>query len=302
MDDDPINELRSVGLTAGAAISRTAETLLRNMQERARQQQATTQQPTEEAQQRITAQGKIAENHFRAAADPKWADKATPAEQGQTWKAAQQWSNIDPDRFGTYADQLTKNVRDRYGDMLGKSIDRQGPDGRDVAADLIELSARRTDEAEEERAQSGGDRDEASREQDRTARERQDRDQENDPQQAERSDTLVQESADRTDQSRDAADTHQDRADALDGEAENLTGQAGDTRSQEYDTSARRATDDQEMQNAGVPDQARNAKMTADHGNGADPRTAARSGGRQRPRARAAGQSTTRSRTANRGR
>lgn len=302
MDDDPVNELRSVGLTAGAAISRTAETILRNMQERARQQQATTQQATDDAQRRVEAQAKIAENHFRAASDPRWADKATPAEQGQTWKAAQQWKTIDPDRFAAHTDQLTVNVRARYGDQLGQTIDRLGTDGYHLSADLIELSARRRQEAQAERTQESSDRDEASREQDRAGQEQQDRDDATSPEREQQSDKRAEESGDREGKTGEEADLHRDRAGGLDGNAETLDGQAANEQGSTYDTFERRVHDNQEMQDAGVPDQARSAKMTADHGNGADPRTAARSGTRQRSSTRSTGKASVRARTTNRGR
>jgi hypothetical protein len=45
-----------------------------------------------------------------------------------------------------------------------------------------------------------------------------------------------------------------------------------------YDAAERRQAAEQEMKGAGVPDQARQAKLTADHLNGQDPRPASRIG------------------------
>lgn len=268
--DDPIHEMRAVGMTGGAALSRVAETVLRNMQERRRQQQVNSDQEVQEAYQRMQAQSAVAEQHFAAASRPDWMKNATATEQAQTWKAAQQWRQIDPDRFGPPADRLTTQVRQRYGTQLTDTIDRLGADGADISAELIELAARRRADADEEREDERDDRADASREGEDADRERTERRDATSPQQAQEHQGMAQ----------DATDTERDlsaRADDHDEQALHLDGQAD-----AYDTAARRERDDASMRAAGVPDWAREAKMTADHGNGADPRSAAKAGAAQR--------------------
>lgn len=303
MDDDPFDDLRAVGMTAGASLSRVAETLMRHSQEQSRQRQQATQQATEEAQRRVTAQAGIAEAHFKIAADPRWADKATPSEQGQTWKAAQQWKDIDSERFGAYADQLTKNVSDRYGARVGETVDRLGVDGRDLSADLIELGARRRNEAGDELGQAAGDKDEVDRKKDQAGREREDRNEDRDPADKDRDEDLMQDSTEQARQAGDRSETREDRADNLDDQAAANDGDAQqDPTEAPYDTPARRTADEQAMKDAGVPVKAREAKIVADHGNATNPANAAKTGSKQKSQGRTTAGTTGRKRQPARGR
>lgn len=107
-DEDPVDELRSVGMTSAAAISRVAETMIRAAQDhkmRAAQQAA---QEAEEGQRRYDAQAQVAERFYREAIDTDLMTTSPRVDQEALRKGAQQWAELDPDRFGPYADRLNE--------------------------------------------------------------------------------------------------------------------------------------------------------------------------------------------------
>jgi len=68
-DEDPVDELRSVGMTSAAAISRVAETMIRAAEDaklRAAQEAA---QQAEDGQRRYDAQAHVADRFYREAID-----------------------------------------------------------------------------------------------------------------------------------------------------------------------------------------------------------------------------------------
>lgn len=106
-DEDPVDELRSVGMTSGAALSRVAETLIRAAQDHKIRaaQQAT--QDAEEAQRRYDAQAQLAERFYREAIDKDLMTTPPRADQDALRHGARQWAEVDPGRFGPYSERLT---------------------------------------------------------------------------------------------------------------------------------------------------------------------------------------------------
>lgn len=106
-DDDPVDELRSVGMTSAAAMSRVAETMIRSAQDhriRAAQQTAL---EAEESQRRYDAQAQVAERFYREAIATDVMATSPRADQDALRQSAQQWAELDPDRFGPSSQRLT---------------------------------------------------------------------------------------------------------------------------------------------------------------------------------------------------
>lgn len=268
-DDDPVDDLRAVGMTAGAALTRVAETLVRQAQERAMRQTQAEQQTAREASRRYEAEAAVAEKHYQAATASEWIGQASPQETAATWRSAQAWREVDEQRFGPYADRLTAGITDRYGNDLHQVIDGLGPDGAGLSAEFIEARASRAREAGQERGEA---RENHGLERAETK-------------EAEQAGTEHSgEAIERGQEARQGAEQHRAAAD-------DLTGQANG-----YDTPARRERDGSAMRTAGVPAEATEAKMTADHLNGVDPRQAAAQGSTQSPAARGRVQQQTRQR------
>ncbi len=111
-DEDPLDELRSVGMTGAAAISRVAETMIRAAQDakmRAAQEAA---QQAEDGRHRYDAQAPVAERFYREAIDTDLMTTSQRVDQDALRHGAQQWAELDPDRFGPYADRLNERLEE----------------------------------------------------------------------------------------------------------------------------------------------------------------------------------------------
>lgn len=252
-DEDPLDELRTVGMTGAAAVSRVAEILIRNAQDDQLRRCGDSQGAATAAQQRYEAQAQVAERLFEQAAQAQWMRDASPAEIAAAWRAARTWAEVDAERFTHHARAVNDTYRDEYGVDLADVEDRLGD--RDLAVDLARGRA--------EAARDGGP----------TAP---------DPTEAELRAAELELSAPTAGRDARAAQAREDR----DG----------------YDTAARRERDDAAMREAGVPDEAREAKQIADHLNGRHPHQGAAGPGPKTRPGRGAGRAKARTRGTERGR
>jgi hypothetical protein len=271
-DEDPVDELRSVGMTSAAAVSRVAETLIRSAQDQKMRATQAAQAEAEDAARRYEAQAAIAEQYYQQTNRPGWITTATGDEVARAWKGAQQWRELDPERFGPYADQLNARFMENYQVNLRGVADLTG------SLDAAEELARETvgivrGGADQERTQEDRDREQAERERKTSELETHEAGQESDPDSAGEHDRSAADAAGRSDAAEVAADRHGEAALDLDVEAD------------VYDSAERRSQTNEEMEKAGVPRDARDAKMTADHLNGQHPEAAARSGQMRQPKA-----------------
>ncbi len=111
-DEDPVDELRSVGMTGAAAISRVAETMIRAAQDakmRAAQEAA---QQAEDGRRRYDAQAQVADRFYREAIDTDLMTTSQRVDQVALRQGAQQWAELDPDRFGPCADRLNERFEE----------------------------------------------------------------------------------------------------------------------------------------------------------------------------------------------
>lgn len=269
-EDDPLDDARSVGMTAAAAAARVLEVIARAVQEQARQQAQALLAMADEVERRLSATAVVAERSTAAAASPEFLDGASAAEAAGAWQAAQQWRTVDEDRFGGHADVLSANILSRYELDVDAIAALGGSDGVANAADAIlrRVTAERErtrDESSDERVSERGDR-AASMAQTPVGPEA-GVDRPGDVRGADLDASGVVDLGG-AERAQDGAEAHERVADDLDAEG------AG------YDTAARRAQTEAEMATAGVPAEARSAAMVADHLNAQDPATAARSAGR----------------------
>lgn len=359
MEDDPLHESRAVAMTMGAALSRAAETTMRTMQEQRRQEQFRSQQAAEEMRERLAAQARTAEGQFRAAVDPSWVSKTKAAEHVDTLKAMQVWRDVDPQRFGTYAEQMENRLAAHYSsDVVADIRSLVAVGDRDRAVSVLE------DAAEEVRDRADDERSEGRDDQARAAAEEVAGSRGGNPLEAgrltpeqvatregagsvaavhrlgdldvpvevsrpalfneveqrwyaEMNDGLApldelrhptedalgyrpewgredgtvdyaafEQAVKDAHPSREAndaqaeAESHGRQSRSLDDVALNLDDQG--SKAAAWDTTDRRSRDNAQMKQAGVPNAAREAKMTADHGQGVDPRHAAATAGRHK--------------------
>jgi hypothetical protein len=68
-DEDPVDELRSVGMTSAVALSRVAETVIRTAQDHKMRSAQQAAQDAEEGQRRYDAQAQVAERFYREVID-----------------------------------------------------------------------------------------------------------------------------------------------------------------------------------------------------------------------------------------
>jgi len=154
-DEDPVDELRSVGMTSAAAISRVAETMIRAAQDaemRAAQEAA---QQAEDGQRRYDAQAHVAEQFYREAIDKDLITTSPRPDQDALRQGAQQWAELDPDRFGPYADRLNE----RFEELHLEQARRDEAGQEQLTADAEQTKADREDDpekAEEHRQASDG--------------------------------------------------------------------------------------------------------------------------------------------------
>ncbi len=111
-DEDPVDELRSVGMTSAAAISRVAETMIRAAQDAKMRAAQETAQQAEDGQRRYDAQAQVADRCYREAIDTDLMTTSPRADQEALREGARQWAELDPDRFGPYADRLNERFEE----------------------------------------------------------------------------------------------------------------------------------------------------------------------------------------------
>lgn len=257
--DDTVEEVQGVMMHGAAAVSRAAEVMIRSRQDQKMRQSLQTARTTEDLQRRAEAQAQAAESFFTKAADPQWVKTAAPDDVAAAWKGAQQWREIDPDRFDTHAQAVTGQVQTTYGVAPAAAGD-----------DLDAAASRCAERINNQRDPRRGEReaeDMAAREQQVANREH---DAENDAQDTSREQDpggpAAQDAAAHHDSATDAQQASDRHSAAADG--------AGLDAEADYDTPQRREATDKAMRDAGVPDEARNAWTTADQLNGQHPRTA----------------------------
>jgi len=95
-DEDPVDELRSVGMTSAAALSRVAETMIRATQDRKMRSAQQAAQDAEEGQRRYDAQTLVAERFYREALDQDLMTTAPRADQDALRQGAQGVGRVGP--------------------------------------------------------------------------------------------------------------------------------------------------------------------------------------------------------------
>lgn len=113
-EDDPIEDLRAVGMNAAAALSRAAEVLIRAAQETKARRLHAVETDTAQGLARQEAQTRAAEQ-FYARVDVDQLRQASPADVAATWQGVHQWRDLDPDRFTDHADRINHDVAQIYG-------------------------------------------------------------------------------------------------------------------------------------------------------------------------------------------
>lgn len=271
-DDNTIEEASGVLMNSAAAVSRAAEALVRRLQNQRDRQAAEVGQRTEELQRRYEAQAAGAERFYRDAARPEWASGAKADEVAVAWKGAHQWAAVDQVRFGGHADRMNETVRLLVGSDPRRALAVSGSSLGDSLPVLVDLVDQARDTAATERDRAGAEQGVANDERGREAHDlERERTAEN-PGEAHDAHLDAAEDHSRAVSAELAVDEHQDAAVA----AEDL----------EYDTEGRRAATQAALLEAGAPEQAVAAKMTADHLNGQHPRTAAAAAGKKPAKAR----------------
>jgi hypothetical protein len=168
-DEDPVDELRSVGMTSAAALSRVAETMIRAAQDHKMRSAQQAAQEAEEGQRRYDAQAQVAERFYREAIDQDLMTTPPRADQDTLRQGALQWAELDPDRFGPYSERLNA----RREELDQEATRREEASQEQRTAEEQESKARREDgpeKAEEHRQASAADvagGDEATNEADR---------------------------------------------------------------------------------------------------------------------------------------
>lgn len=276
VDDDPIDDMHGVAMTAGTALSRVAESVLRHVQDRRRLAQQTIERASEDARARESAQREIAERHFSRAQRPDFLETAEPRAIAQTWQAAQEWKDREPERFTAAADGLNAQFEARYGVDLG-AVD-QGA-ARDLVTDAAETRVVKVRELEQQQEREREEAHEAQRLiRDAEAKEAMALMTAEGPEQ----DRLLSEaqvhrreaSARETGQTR-ASDDRRGEVQTATPELISAQDAPASATTPVYDSPERRTAMERELATAGVPDQARKARMTADQMNARNPREAA---------------------------
>ncbi len=146
-DEDPVDELRSVGMTGAAAISRVAETMIRAAQDHKMRSAQQAAQDAEEGQRRDDAQALVAERFYREAVDTDLLAKWPGVDQDALRDGARQWAELDPERFGPYAERLNDRL-----EQLGLEDARREEASREQRT-ATEEQARAEREADPEKAE-----------------------------------------------------------------------------------------------------------------------------------------------------
>lgn len=238
-NDDPLDDLRSVGMTSAAAATRVAETVLRASQDQARTQAQQRQEEAREHARRYEAQADAAGRFYDGTLREDWVTRAEPAEVVQAWKGSKAWTEIDADRFQPYAQRINESIKNTYGIDLDKAAER---DGQDKAADAAEQAIAERQRADKERGAELQSREPQSSQAE--------------AKEPGKDGAIAPEGVSRGGVQ---ADGHAAEADAAESAA------------QGYDSQEARSQRDAGMRAGGVDDEIRDAVNTADHLNGTDP-------------------------------
>lgn len=150
-DEDPVDELRSVGMTSAAALSRVAETMIRGAQDHKMRSAQQAAQDAEEGQRRYDAQAQVAERFYRETLDKDLIATSPRADQDALRQGAQEWAELDPDRFGPYSERLSTRF-----DELDQEAARRQVAGQEQRTGEEHKSRARA-EAEPTKAEAGGE-------------------------------------------------------------------------------------------------------------------------------------------------
>jgi len=147
-DEDPVDELRSVGMTSAAALSRVAETMIRSAQDHKMRSAQQAAQDAEEGQRRYDAQAQVAERFYRKTLDKDLMATSPRADQDALRQGAQEWAELDPDRFGPYSERLTARFEE-----LDQEAGRRHEGGEEQRIATEEESKARIEEDPEKAAE-----------------------------------------------------------------------------------------------------------------------------------------------------
>lgn len=292
LDDDPVDDLRSLGMMAGTSISRATEVLMRAAQDAQAEKQRALRAGIDEAADRHAAHAELAERQFVRARRDGWLDRAEPREAAATWGASVRWAEVDPERFGEHRDAISTLFKDRHNLDLPELAERLG--SREFAMDLAEMAVRRGRELEEELAlkqltweqsarleREAANVEAAAAAEHLTPPERENLERRADSLREEanelsRRGLITVEEVERVQRNADAAAGREEAPASLGatGGHGGSTSAAG-AQTASYDSPERREATVRAMRGAGVPDAVVHARATADHLNGRDPRESA---------------------------
>ena len=180
-----------------------------------------------------------------------------------TWRGVHTWTQLDPERFAAHADRVNNSVMAAVGSDPRAVVQVAGLDVADAAPELMDLL---------ERARADRERAEAGEQEEISDQARLDQDSDLDR-------VAVSNDPAEEEQAQASADERGAVATAAEAEAAAAEASAGITETHAYDSEDRRSATAAALRDAGVPDQAIAAKMTADHLNGQNPRRSAAAAG-----------------------
>lgn len=155
-EDDPVEDLHGSLNMAMMSASRVAETLLRASQADAVRREDEARRAAEQAHQRYEAQARTAEQFYRRAATSDFVRSEPLDAVVNGWRGAQEWAQLDPERFGGHAERFTEAIRDVHGVDLGD--ERSGPAALERLREQVREQGGVDVELEQERQEDGVDR------------------------------------------------------------------------------------------------------------------------------------------------
>ncbi|WP_019146622.1 hypothetical protein [Aeromicrobium massiliense] len=154
-----MDDLQGASTMAVTSAARAAESLLRASQDRALRRGAQTRQEADDAQRRYETQATVAEQFYRRAATAEFVRDESTESVVNAWRGAQEWSQLDPARFGPHAAAITKTIHEVRG------VDLADPDRGERALEELREQVRVQGgvdvELEHERQDDGVDREAA---------------------------------------------------------------------------------------------------------------------------------------------
>jgi hypothetical protein len=136
VDDDPMDDLQRASTMAVTSAARAAESLLRASQDRALRRGAQTRQEADDAQRRYETQATVAEQFYRRAATAEFVRDESTESVVNAWRGAQEWSQLEPARFGPHAVAMTKTIHEVRG------VDLADPDRGEQALEELREQVR----------------------------------------------------------------------------------------------------------------------------------------------------------------